>query len=156
MQSIKKRNLFLTTALVSVMMVLSAHAGDNPFDGAGNGENSPGSQNEQQFSFPTPPPTPPKTEPNYEKCYGVSGKDENNCAFATFTGTPNDAAGTSEPCDPASWRWVPKGMCKTIVVGTRKDGTILNGTLHPSMERGFPVKCTPYRGGLSQSQSYGL
>lgn len=154
-----KKTLFLTTALsLALSMLESQAADDNPFsDTPPTSPDAPSaSAPPDKFKFPNPPPVPPKTDDEYEKCYGVSGKDENACGFATFDGTPNDSAGTAVPCDPGAWRWVPKGMCTSIVVGTRADGTILYGTLHPSLERGFPVKCTPYRGNVVQSQTYGL
>ena len=151
-----KKTLFLTTALSLALSVLESRASDNPFSDTPSSPNAPSSTLPGKFTFPNPPPVPPKKEDAHEKCYGVSGKDENACGFATFDGTPNDSAGTAVPCDPGAWRWVPKGMCTSIVVGTRADGTILYGTLHPSLERGFPVKCTPYRGNVVQSQTYGL
>lgn len=143
------KTLLLSTSLALVLGSTSAIAADdNPF--------AVPKSKEDRFTFPSPPPLPKKENVEYEKCYGVADRDENNCQFATFDGTADDAAGTSKPCDPGAWRWVPKGMCKAIVVGTRKDGTILHGTLNPSMARGFPERCTPYRGRLVNSQDYGL
>lgn len=108
------------------------------------------------FEFPSPPPTPVNQPLEYEKCYGVSGTDENECAYASFDGQPNDCAGTADACEPGAWRWVPKGTCTRIVVGTREDGTILQGTLEPTMDRGKPVVCTPYDPALLKSRRYGL
>lgn len=108
------------------------------------------------FAFPSPPPTPLNQPLEYEKCYGVSGKDENDCGYSSFDGDVNECAGTSNPCNPGAWRWVPKGVCERIVVGTRRDGTILNGTLQATRERGYPVVCTPYNPALFQSKNYGL
>lgn len=146
------KRILVSTALSVVLGSTpgSFAADENPFVDSGS------DKKQDKFAFPSPPPVPKKETVEYEKCYGVADKDENNCQFATFDGTPNDAAGTSEPCDPGAWRWVPRGLCEAIVVGTRKDGTILHGTLKPSMARGWPVKCTPYRGRLPNSQDYGL
>lgn len=82
--------------------------------------------------------------PKFEKCYGVAGKNQNNCAYSSFDGTPSHCAGSAKACDPAAWRWVPAGYCTKIIIGTRKDGKILTGSLYPSYERGVPENCCPF------------
>lgn len=144
----------VSTAVLAALLSCSGYSSTDPFASAApssnNGPSSPA------FSFPTPPPTPPLQPAEYEKCYGVAGKDENDCGYASFDGEPNSCAGTAKACDPGAWRWVPKGTCSTIVVGTREDGTILRGTLQPSMERGTPVQCSPYNPARLKSKDYGL
>jgi hypothetical protein len=153
---INKGKIISTAVLAALVSCSSSRSVTNPFAPVGSSaENSnPGAP--PVFAFPTPPPTPPNQPEEYEKCYGVAGKDENDCGYASFDGQPNSCAGTAEACDPGAWRWVPKGTCTRIVVGTREDGTILQGILQPSMERGKPVQCTPYNPALVKSKDYGL
>ncbi len=82
--------------------------------------------------------------PQFEKCYGVAGKDQNHCEYAPFDGSNLHGAGQAKACDPAAWRWVPAGYCRRIVVGTDKSGKMLTGTLAPSYARGFPEVCSPF------------
>ena len=146
-----KKKVASTAILAALLSYSSSQGASDPFGGTSPSKNSP-----PVFAFPTPPPTPPNTPEEYERCYGVAGKDENDCGYASFDGEPNDGAGTAKACDPGAWRWVSKGACTRIVVGTRADGTILQGTLEPSMERGKPVQCTPYNPALLKSKDYGL
>jgi len=156
--SIRKKTIISTAVLTALFSWASTHASTNSFapvrSSSAPADTSPPSP--PVFTFPTPPPTPPNQPLEYEKCYGVAGKDENDCAYASFDGQPNSCAGTAEACEPGAWRWVPKGTCNRIVVGTRADGTILQGTLEPTLERGKPVFCTPYDPALLKSQKYGL
>ncbi|MEI8320408.1 MAG: DUF2282 domain-containing protein [Alphaproteobacteria bacterium] len=95
---------------------------------------------------PPPPPVPPALLPpgQFEKCYGVAGENQNHCAYAPFDGTSLDGAGQAKACDPAAWRWVPKGWCAMLVVGTNTKGQMLTGSLYPSSQRGFPTQCTHF------------
>ncbi|HCI48732.1 MAG: hypothetical protein A2977_03155 [Alphaproteobacteria bacterium RIFCSPLOWO2_01_FULL_45_8] len=153
---INKKNIISTAVLAALLSCDSSADAGGVTDPFAPVVTSPVPATPPVFAFPTPPPTPPLTPPEYEKCYGVSGKDENDCGYASFDGEPNSCAGTAKACDPGAWRWVPKGTCTRIVVGTREDGTILQGTLQSSMERGEPVLCTPYDPALLKSKPYGL
>ena len=152
------KKTIISTAVLAALISCNASGVDasNPFAPVGPSGESSTTPKPPVFEFPSPPPTPPNQPPEYEKCYGVSGKDENDCGYASFDGQPNSCAGTAEACDPGAWRWVPKGTCTRIVVGTRSDGTILQGILQPSMERDKPVLCTPYNPALLKSKEYGL
>ncbi|MFN7662685.1 MAG: DUF2282 domain-containing protein [Alphaproteobacteria bacterium] len=150
-----KTNVISRAVLVALISCASHSGGDpfppNPFNSGPSSSDSP-----PVFTFPTPPPVPQGQPSEYEKCYGIAGKDENDCAYASFDGEPNSCAGTAKACDPGAWRWVPKGTCGRIVVGTRDDGTILYGTLQPSMDRGYPVQCSPHNPAKLKSKDYGL
>jgi hypothetical protein len=146
----------ISTAILAVLVscASSSQSAPDPFGGTSSGGKK--ASDPPVFSFPTPPPTPPNTPEEFERCYGISGKDENDCGYASFDGEPNSCAGTAKACDPGAWRWVPKGTCNRIVVGTNAGGTILQGTLEPSMARGKPVRCVPYNPALLKSKDYGL
>lgn len=54
-----------------------------------------------------PAPVPKYT---YEKCYGVAGKGDNDCA----AGSHSCAGTATTDKDPASFIYVPAGTCKKI------------------------------------------
>ena len=55
-------------------------------------------------------PKPTEQPPGTEQCYGVAKAGENNC------GTPKHACATlsTRDNDPAEWKYVPQGTCKTL------------------------------------------
>lgn len=94
---------------------------------------------------PVPMPPPGALAPNqFEKCYGVAGKNQNHCAYVPFDGGKTRYAGDAKACDPAAWRWVPAGLCRGIVVGADKGGKMIMGLLAPSSERTMPEICHAY------------
>jgi len=47
-----------------------------------------------------------------EKCYGIAKAGQNDCA--NLTGTHSCAGQSRTSDDPAEWKYVPKGTCKTM------------------------------------------
>jgi uncharacterized membrane protein len=139
---------FISRAVLSALISVS---GATPFGGG---------------KFPTPPtpwgmpqgapPLPAEQPTLYEKCYGVAGHHENDCAYASFDGDPSSCAGTAKACDSGAWRWVPLGQCEAIAVGADEAGRMMKGTLEPSMDRGTPLRCTPFNPKVVASKDYGL
>ena len=80
----------ISTAVLAAFLSCSSYSGTDPF--ASQNSPSNGSPSQSAFSFPTPPPTPPIQPEEYEKCYGVAGKDQNDCGYASFDGEPNCCA----------------------------------------------------------------
>ncbi len=143
-----KRKYLVSSAVLSALISVS---GADPF-GGGKFPSPPAPWGPPPGAPPLPKPTPME----YEKCYGVAGHHENDCSYASFDGDISTCAGTAKACNPAAWRWVPKGQCQYTVVGNDAEGKNLMGTLEASMDRGVPVKCTPYNPKVLASKDYGL
>jgi uncharacterized membrane protein len=86
------------------------------------------------------------TPPGMEKCFGIADAHQNDGPFSSDDPETSQGAGGSKiPCEGAAWRWVPKGKCTTIMIGFKKDGAALTGTLEPRPLNVNPEKCLPYK-----------
>jgi len=84
----KKRNLFIASAMVAALAV--------PL--VSNGQAGPA----------------PKPKFDSEKCYGVSKAGKNDCQTATHS----CAGTSTTDADAASWVYVPTGTCEKVVGGS--------------------------------------
>lgn len=58
-----------------------------------------------------------EAKPDREKCYGVAKAQKNDCAAKD--GAHSCAGQSKTNSDPASWVYVPKGLCDKLAGGTQ-------------------------------------